>query len=82
MPERFLKEKEMVTFGFLLVFTILGQLTIMIDIFLFQYSYTGAIRNLYYSQISADRLILYMTFLSGFIWAIITDIRIKKKRKQ
>lgn len=82
MPERFLKEKEMVTFGFLLVFTILGQLTIMIDIFLLQYSYTGAIKNLYYSQISADRLILYMTFLSGFIWAIITDIRIKKKRKQ
>lgn len=72
----------MVTFGFLLVFTILGQLTIIIDIFLFQYSYTGAIKNLYYSQISADRLILYMTFLSGFIWAIITDIRIKKKRKQ
>jgi hypothetical protein len=73
----------MVTFGFVLVYVLLGSLTILIDVFLYPYSFIEVIKNLYYTQTSGDRLILYLMFGIGFVWSFVTDIRIrKKKRKQ
>lgn len=71
---------RVVTLGFLLVLVLLGQLMVVIDIVLFQYSYIEAYTNIYFSQGSNDRMIHIFFVILGLGWSIVTDFRRKKKQ--
>lgn len=72
----------MVTFSFLAVFILLGSLMVCIDTILFNYSIGEVLLNQFYFQLIQDRIILFLTCIGGFIWAIVVDIRIKRKKGQ
>jgi len=72
----------MVTLGFVLVFILLGQLMVVIDMVLYQYSYFDAYSTIYYSQSSTDRFILFSSVFFGFCWSLMTDLRRKKSQKK
>lgn len=72
----------MVTFSFLVVFILLGSLMVCVDIVLFNYSIGEVLLNQFYFQLVQDRVILFTTCISGFIWAVVVDIRMKKKKGQ
>ncbi|KAA9031217.1 hypothetical protein [Niallia endozanthoxylica] len=72
----------MVTFSFLAVFILLGSLIACVDIILFNFTIEEVLLNLFHYQLIQDRMILFLTCLSGFIWAVIVDIRIKRKKGQ
>jgi len=71
----------MVTVGFFLVFILLTSLVIGTNIFTYHYSFFEAWGVLYNSDILIGRIILYSIFALGFLSAIITDIRIMKKKR-
>jgi hypothetical protein len=68
------------TFIYLLVSTMLGILTTTIDILLFRYTVWEELHYLFFSQSPNDRLIISFIFFTGLIWAVTTDVRMRKKR--
>ncbi|WP_338451180.1 hypothetical protein R4Z09_04550 [Niallia oryzisoli] len=70
----------MVTFAFLAVFFLLGSVIVLIDIILLDQSFMEVLRNMFYFQLIQDRVILYSTCIVGFIWAVVVDIRIRRKK--
>ncbi|WP_428910951.1 hypothetical protein [Niallia sp. Krafla_26] len=72
----------MVTFAFILVFILLGQLMLIVDLILFEYGYMEAFFMVFQSQGTADRYILLFTVLFALGWSIVTDVRRKKIQKK
>lgn len=70
----------MVTFAFFVVFLLLGSVIVLIDIILLDQSFMEVISNMFFFQLIQDRVILYSALLAGLIWAIVVDIRIRRKK--
>ncbi|WP_139187836.1 hypothetical protein [Bacillus tuaregi] len=70
----------MVTISYLAVFILLGSLITCIDTVLFDYTFLEVFYQLFRYQLLQDRIILYSTCLSGLVWAIVVDVRIKRKK--
>jgi hypothetical protein len=72
----------MITFGVILIFFSLGSLTLMIDMFIFHFSFWDAVENIFYSEITTDKVILYSTIFIGFLISFVTDVRRGKKQRK
>lgn len=70
----------MVTFSYIAVFILLGSLVVIIDIILFHHTFGEVIKNLFFFQLIQDRIILFTACFIGLLWAIIVDIRNKRKK--
>ncbi len=59
---------------------LLGSLVIFIDTLLFHYSFMETAMNMFYFQLTEDKLILALMGICGMIWAIVVDVRRKRKK--
>ncbi|KLV26780.1 Uncharacterised protein [Niallia circulans] len=72
----------MVTFAYLLIFTSMSVLTIVLDIFVFHDGFMKCIKRIYDAEVGAGAITIVFTAILGFVWSVVVDIRLWKNKKQ
>ncbi|HWJ79779.1 MAG TPA: hypothetical protein VNR61_17085 [Niallia sp.] len=72
----------MVTIAYLLIFTLMSVFTVVLDIFVFHDGLFKCIRNIYEAEVGAGAITIVFTAILGFVWSVVVDIRLKKRKKQ
>ncbi|QOY36417.1 hypothetical protein AWH56_001605 [Anaerobacillus isosaccharinicus] len=70
----------MVTLGSLIIMTFVFLVILIIDMFLYEVSFLGAIQLIFELHLTSGRIYLLFGILFGFASAIIVDFRRKKYR--
>ena len=72
----------MVTFAYILIFSLMAVFTIVLDLFVFHDGFMKCIKNIYEAEVGAGALTIVFTAILGFVWSVVVDIRLKKNKSQ
>jgi hypothetical protein len=73
---------RMVTLAFFLILLMLSFITAFFDTYVFEYSFFSSLKNLFFSEVSVGRNIVWTGTLIGLMGSIIIDIRLKLNKKK
>lgn len=72
----------MVTFAYILIFTLMSVFTVVLDFFVFHHGPIKSIKNIYEAEVGAGALTIVFTAILGFVWSVVVDLRLRKNKTQ